>query len=310
MSSTQSLPLVSVGIPTYNRASSLQRAVKSVLEQDYPNLEIVISDNASTDSTQDICRDLADQDKRIHYIRQSTNRGPTANFNEVFMASQGEFFMWLGDDDWLDSNYVGRCTNFLLGQPEYALVCGKANYYQGEEFAYEGVKVNLLQSLGCNRTLAYYNQVQDNGTFYGVMRRDHLLKVPMQNVLGNDWLIISAITLKGKIKTLEDTHINRLLGGSSKSIINVASTLELPEFQARVPYLIIALNIFKDLNFNKQAYMPLNKFSRFMVGCISFSIVFTRFYLFIWYYSFLSRTSVLRQKIKLRTRLKKALHII
>src|SRR5229473_2324672 len=105
-----SAPLVTIGLPTYNRASELKRAVESVLAQDYSNLELVISDNASTDDTQLVCERFCAQDNRIRYIRQPTNRGAAANFHEVLQRAGGEFFMWLGDDDWLDSSYVAQCA--------------------------------------------------------------------------------------------------------------------------------------------------------------------------------------------------------
>ncbi len=70
-----SKPLVSIGIPTYNRASVLRRAVESALTQDHTNLELVISDNASTDETEAVCQEFCERDNRVRYIRQKTNRG-------------------------------------------------------------------------------------------------------------------------------------------------------------------------------------------------------------------------------------------
>jgi glycosyltransferase involved in cell wall biosynthesis len=87
------LPLVSVGLPTFNRALSLGCAIQSVLSQDYPNLELIISDNASTDSTQLICVDFSKRDGRVRYIRQPTNQGAGANFRTVLTEASGQYFM-------------------------------------------------------------------------------------------------------------------------------------------------------------------------------------------------------------------------
>src|SRR5919199_5421053 len=138
-------PLVSVGIPTYNRREMLKRAVESVLAQDYTNFEVVISDNASTDGTQALCEDLCLRDERVHYFRQSTNKGPIANFNEVFRRSHGELFMYLGDDDWLDPSYLSQCVSTLLKQPELALVSGVWNWCRDQALIKENIRMNLLQ---------------------------------------------------------------------------------------------------------------------------------------------------------------------
>ena len=103
---SEKAPLVSIGIPTYNRERLIGRAIESALHQDYPNIEIVISDNASTDATPEICRRYAQEQPNVRYVQQSRNLGATRNFDAVLQQSSGQFFMWLGDDDWLDPNYV------------------------------------------------------------------------------------------------------------------------------------------------------------------------------------------------------------
>src|SRR5258708_1392159 len=115
-------PLVSVGLPTYNRAADLSRAIASVLAQDYTNLELILSDNASPDDTQEVCEEFRSRDGRLTYLRQPINRGARPNFLEVLAHSQGEFFMWMGDDDWLDRSYISECIRKLIDHPDYSLV--------------------------------------------------------------------------------------------------------------------------------------------------------------------------------------------
>ena len=81
-------PKVSIGIPTYNRLGSLKRTLNSISNQTYQNLEIIISDNASTDGTQKICQKFCEADKRIKYILQPYNRGANANFMEVLRSGR------------------------------------------------------------------------------------------------------------------------------------------------------------------------------------------------------------------------------
>ena len=101
-------PLVTIGIPTFNRADGyLREALADALAQDYPNLEIVVSDNASTDGTPELVRGAADP--RLRYLRHERNIGGNANFNACLAAARGEFFLLLHDDDRLDPDFVSSC---------------------------------------------------------------------------------------------------------------------------------------------------------------------------------------------------------
>ena len=114
-------PSVSIGIPTYNRVRDLRRAIASATAQDYEDLEIFISDNASTDDTEPVCRSYVASDPRIRYVRQPVNRGATRNFQLALEGARGDFFMWLADDDWLDRSYISRCSEVLRADPECGL---------------------------------------------------------------------------------------------------------------------------------------------------------------------------------------------
>ena len=80
MNDKNSYPLVSIGVPTYNGGEGLRRALKTVFDQGYPNLEIVISDNCSTDNTSEIIAEMAKEHPEIKYHRQSQNTGIYNNF--------------------------------------------------------------------------------------------------------------------------------------------------------------------------------------------------------------------------------------
>jgi len=103
-------PLVSVGVPVFNGERGLSRCLEGLLRQDYPNLEIIISDNGSTDATPAICERFARSDPRIKYSRSFENRGATWNFNRVFELSSGTYFMWAGHDDDREPSFVSACV--------------------------------------------------------------------------------------------------------------------------------------------------------------------------------------------------------
>gem|GEM_PF-1964088 len=97
---TTHLPLVSIGIPTFNRPELLRQALESARSQTYPNLEILVSDNESTDAqTSKILAEASAIDFRIKTYRQKKNIGPTANFEFLLNIATGDFFTWLADDD-------------------------------------------------------------------------------------------------------------------------------------------------------------------------------------------------------------------
>src|SRR3990167_3879396 len=102
-------PRVSIGLPVFNGEEYLPRAFDCLIQQDYEDFEVIISDNASTDATETLCRDLARQDNRIRYYRNETNIGARRNYNRVFELARGDFFKWASHDDEYDASLVRRC---------------------------------------------------------------------------------------------------------------------------------------------------------------------------------------------------------
>jgi glycosyltransferase involved in cell wall biosynthesis len=262
------VPLVSVGIPTYNRAEKLKRAAISVLGQTHPNIELVISDNASGDHTEALCSALCAREPRARYLRSPGNRGPTANFNTLFGEMQGDYVMVLSDDDWLDPDYVASCLAELRRRPDLALACGSARYLREGAVVRHGVEMQLDEDAPSPRVLAYVRDVDENGFFYGLMARDVLRRAaPLRNVLGNDWLLAAAIAAQGRAATLAETSINRELDGTSADFAKLTATLGLPRWQARVPHLVIAWQLFADIGWRAPVYRDLSPFARVRLAC-------------------------------------------
>src|SRR5438093_434199 len=107
-------PRVTVGMPVYNGGEALRRVLESIAGQTYKNFNLVISDNASTDETENICRELSNSDKRVIYIRQPKNIGAEANFDFVLAKADTEYFMWAAADDVRSSEFIER--NVELGR--------------------------------------------------------------------------------------------------------------------------------------------------------------------------------------------------
>ena len=106
-------PLVSIGIPVYNGERFLPRALDALLAQEWPNLELLVSDNASTDASAAIAERYAARDARLRVLRAPVNAGVEANFMRVLAASHGEYFMWAACDDWWAPQFVSRLVTAL-----------------------------------------------------------------------------------------------------------------------------------------------------------------------------------------------------
>ena len=118
-------PLVSVGIPTYNRPEGLKRTLEGITSQSYRNLEIIVSDNASPDpQVREIAEAFAKTDARVRYYRQPENRGAHLNFKFVLEHAAGEFFMWAADDDGINSDYIIHLLGSLVTNTGAALAYG------------------------------------------------------------------------------------------------------------------------------------------------------------------------------------------
>lgn len=116
-------PKVSVGLPVYNGERYLVEAIESILAQTYANFELIVSDNASTDRTEEIVRHYAALDPRIRYFRQAVNLGAAPNFNRVFELAEGsKYFKWAAHDDWIAPTFLEECVGQLEQNPD-AVLC-------------------------------------------------------------------------------------------------------------------------------------------------------------------------------------------
>ncbi|HEV7223978.1 MAG TPA: glycosyltransferase family 2 protein [Pirellulales bacterium] len=106
-------PRVSIGLPVYNGENYLALAIDSLLGQSYQDFELIVSDNASTDRTEAICRAYAARDARIRYCRETENRGAAWNFNRLVGLAQGEYFKWAAHDDLCAPEWLARCVDVL-----------------------------------------------------------------------------------------------------------------------------------------------------------------------------------------------------
>ncbi len=124
-------PRVAIGLPVYNGARYVGEAIDSVLAQTYSDFELVISDNASSDATEEVCRDYAARDSRVRYHRAAENRGAAWNFNRTFELSDSEYFKWLAHDDVIGPRYLEHAIAVLERDPAVVLCHSRTGIIDG-----------------------------------------------------------------------------------------------------------------------------------------------------------------------------------
>jgi glycosyltransferase involved in cell wall biosynthesis len=261
---------LTVLLPTYNRAASLPRAIGSVLCQTRADIELLISDNASEDETETLCRRYLVRDSRVHYFRQPVNRGPIGNFNWLLAQAKTDFVLMLADDDWLDADYIERCLAIIEDDPAVSIVTGATRYFEGDAPPDLVLNTNLTDSSGARRVLRYLRNSWSSAAFYGVLRTDAAREaLPIPNVMGADWIFVAAMAFAGRVVTTTDTHLNRTRGGTSADFQRIAEVSGLSARAARNPHLAIAFNQFRDIALSSPVYKRLGRPRRAALGLLA-----------------------------------------
>jgi hypothetical protein len=172
-------PLVTVGIPTYNRAAGLARTLEAFSTQTYRNLEIIVSDNASTDpNVERVVRDVMARDARVIYHRHPENIGAMANFSSLVSKGDGEFFMWAADDDRWEAFFVESCVRELVANPNLAVCHMEAQYEVAPgilfPFFFEGSAFHCPSSGSPPERVKYLLRHVYGNLVYGLFRREVL----------------------------------------------------------------------------------------------------------------------------------------
>ncbi|MEB8336843.1 glycosyltransferase family 2 protein [Streptomyces endophyticus] len=192
-------PRLSIGLPVYNGEEYLAESLDALLGQTYEDFELVITDNASTDGTEAICRRYAEQDARIRYIRLPRNIGAAPNHNYVFTQCHGELFKWASHDDLYARDLLRRCVLALDEYPDVIL----AHADQAVIDEDGKVKVPYAYTLNTDSPRAperFRSMLFEPGgdDFYGVIRADVLRKVkPHDSYHHADRTFVAEIGLHG-----------------------------------------------------------------------------------------------------------------
>lgn len=198
-------PLVSIGLPVYNGEQFLRQTLDSLLGQTYENLELIVSDNASTDGTGEICREYAGRDQRIHYYINAVNCGGAANMNRVFALSSGDYFMWASDEDYWAPDYVRSCMDVLVNSDEIILAGSWSTFVEAEteeiiliDKGFSTVGLNASNRFKLHK-LTIHSGSYVAAMFHGIYKRGPLSAVmPMWNLILSDQLLLARLCFLGE----------------------------------------------------------------------------------------------------------------
>lgn len=200
-------PAVSIGMPAYNSARTIRSAIDSLLGQSFQDLELIISDNASTDDTWSIIQEYAHSDRRVVALRQPCNIGANGNYSTVVRAARGRYFKWASSNDWCAPDFVARCVTYLENHADTVLAAPRTRLFQDTPDVYTDYDCDVafddedavVRFVRVGSSLAL-NNVLNGVVRTAVLRRTRLI----EHYPGADIVLVGHLALLGKIALLDE----------------------------------------------------------------------------------------------------------
>ncbi len=263
---TRIAPKLTLGIPVYNGAAYLAQLFNCLRAQTFTDFEAIITDNASTDATEQICRRVIAADPRFRYLRNPHNIGAAPNFNGVFEHGRGRYFKWTAHDDLLAPTYLERCVAVLEEDPSVS-VCHAAIQVVNADRQTLSYDPDLGRYVDIDGTPAFPREPTGLGTsadparrfddvlhgmrlcseIFGVMRTDLLRRTSLHgSYYGSDKVLLAELAMLGRIESVpEPLFIKRFHKDTSYYLttreraawIDPASSHQVPQIQVLKGYL-------------------------------------------------------------------------
>lgn len=195
---------VCIGMPVYNGQRYVAQAIESILSQSFTELELLISDNASTDGTGEICQQFASKDKRVNYTRLEHNIGAILNFERAYRLGAGQYFKWAAHDDVIEPTFIQRCVEVLDADPSAVLAYPKAVFIDENGKYIKDYKVKLatdsnFPQVRFDAIARAPHKVTHNFEIFGLIRRSASDLIPQQGgYAASDRVFLARLALHGK----------------------------------------------------------------------------------------------------------------
>lgn len=202
-------PLVSIGMPVFNEARFIAEALDALVAQSYPNVEILISDNSSTDDTQRICEEYCRKYPQIRYHRFEQNQGAAANFRYTLEHSHGQYFMWAAGHDRWSPDYLEKSVNMLEQHPEASLSFASSKWIDASGNNHPKI-TGWSDTRGLDPVARFFTVFWGNmNPVLGLIRREHLHPESLKDIVGTDLVLLLGLALKGDFIHAEGPWWNR-----------------------------------------------------------------------------------------------------
>lgn len=214
----ETLPKVSIGLPVYNGEEYLRKTLDCLLEQTFLDIEIIVSDDNSSDQTKDICLEYCEQDNRVRYFKQDKNFGmPVKNFRFVLDNAVGEYFMFASHDDSWDERYIEELVSVLDNDSNCSLAF--SNYKIKNLKGVEEILIDVSSSVSESKYIRYMTRLIDSqpALIFGLFRREI---INSKDIILADMFTLhfgNLMSLKGKIKIVDKYMMAWGVNGSRDS---------------------------------------------------------------------------------------------
>jgi len=205
------MKFVSIGMPVFNEERFIEQAIVSTLNQDYKNFELIISDNASTDQTKEICLKYSKKDSRIRFYSQHSTTDSTTNFNYVASMAKGDFFMWASGHDTRDPTFISRCVA-TFEKSNSIVLCYSDAIWIDSNGKIVGIEKSDIDTVGMSKITRIKKVFWNLGyayPIYGLFRKDTLSRIlPYQKILGPDILLLNELSAIGEFARIPEPLFN------------------------------------------------------------------------------------------------------
>ena len=217
-------PRVSVGLPVYNGQEYLAECLDSLLKQDFEDFELIISDNGSTDGTEEICRSYAARDDRIRYLREPENRGGSWNFNRLPHLARGDYFRWSCHDDLCEPAHLRLCVDALDRADRSVILVLTGTAYIDDHGAVIRRTEEQLDTRGMAPHARYARvarRVRYSNALFGLFRREALLATRLHAPYANsDYVLFGELALRGEFLELPGHLFQRRMHDAMSRRVN------------------------------------------------------------------------------------------
>jgi len=207
-------------MPVYNRDKYVGASIEAHLNQTYTDFELILTDNFSTDRSEEVCRSYAERDPRVKYYRNPRNLGAAGNYRRCWELSTGEYFRWNPSDDFISPNVLARAVEILdqdssifVAYPRTKLVDADGKFLSDFD-----ENLHLMDDRPSERWKGVQRNLRLGNLHYGLCRADKLRKTGLlRNYSGGDFPLIAEMTLYGKFYEIEDAYFYRRMHEEASS---------------------------------------------------------------------------------------------